>query len=111
VRFIQHEISTRDLTTHFADNSIDVVTSFHCIEHLHGSPRLVLEAAMRVLKPKGIMIIEVPNAANVRKRLAVLCGRTNYGPLTPSIIAICFGATLESTPQVICARWPKTWVR
>jgi hypothetical protein len=26
------------------------------------------------------MVIEVPNAVNARKRLAVLCGRTNYGP-------------------------------
>jgi len=79
VRFIQNEISSCDLTTHFANSSIDMVTSFHCMEHLHGSPRLVLESAMRVLKPRGTMVIEVPNAANARKRLAVLCGRTNYG--------------------------------
>lgn len=79
VRFIQAEISTCDLRRYFADNSVDIVTSFHCIEHLHRSPRLVLESAMRVLKPGGSLIIEVPNAVNARKRLAVLCGRTNYG--------------------------------
>jgi hypothetical protein len=35
---------------------------------------------MRVLKAGGTMLIEVPNAANARKRLALLCGRTNYEP-------------------------------
>jgi SAM-dependent methyltransferase len=80
VQFISHEISTYDLTVDFAENSVDVVTSFHCIEHLHRSPRLVLESAMRVLKPGGKMFIEVPNAANARKRLALLRGHTNYEP-------------------------------
>jgi SAM-dependent methyltransferase len=80
VHFISHEISTYDLSEDFADNSVDVVTSFHCLEHLHRSPRLALESAMRVLKPGGKMLIEVPNAANARKRLALLCGRTNHEP-------------------------------
>jgi len=79
-RFIEREISTCDLTKYFADNSVDIVTSFHCIEHLHSSPKVPLESAMHVLKPGGTMIIEVPNAANLRKRLALLLGRTNYGP-------------------------------
>ena len=35
---------------------------------------------MRVLKPGGTLFIEVPNAANVRKRAALLCGHTNYLP-------------------------------
>jgi SAM-dependent methyltransferase len=80
VQFIRQEISTCDLTQHFADNSVDVVTSFHCLEHLHQSSKRVLESAMRVLKPGGILFIEVPNAANARKRLALLCGYTNYLP-------------------------------
>ena len=80
VQFISHDISTYDLTVDFAENSVDVITSFHCIEHLHRSPRFVLESAMRVLKPGGKMLIEAPNAANARKRLALLCGYTNYEP-------------------------------
>ena len=35
---------------------------------------------MRILKPGGRMVLEVPNAANLRKRLALLSGQTNYGP-------------------------------
>ena len=80
VRFIVKDISTYDLTADFADNSVDVISSFHCMEHLHSSPRLVLQSAMRVLKPGGKLVIEVPNAANARKRLSLLFGRTNYTP-------------------------------
>jgi SAM-dependent methyltransferase len=79
VRFIPHDISTCDLRDFFPANSVDVITSFHCIEHLHRSPQLLLESALEVLKPGGLLVIEVPNAVNARKRLAVLCGRTNYG--------------------------------
>jgi hypothetical protein len=37
-----------------------------------------MESAMRVLKPGGTLLIEVPNAANLRKRFNLLRGRTNY---------------------------------
>jgi SAM-dependent methyltransferase len=80
VRFISHDLSTYDLTVDFAENSVDAITCFHCLEHLHRSPRLVLQSALRVLKPGGKMLIEVPNAANARKRLALLCGHTNHEP-------------------------------
>jgi hypothetical protein len=36
---------------------------------------------MRVLKPGGILLIEVPNAAEALKR-GPLLGRTNYLPMT-----------------------------
>lgn len=80
VRFIRQEVASCDLTQYFADSSVDVVSSFHCLEHLHQSPKGVLESAMRVLKPGGTLLIEVPNAANARKRVALLFGRTNYLP-------------------------------
>lgn len=78
VRFIHGEVSEFDFTTQFAPGSVDIVASFHCLEHLHHSPKFVLESAMRALKPGGLLLIEVPNAANIRKRLALLLGRTNY---------------------------------
>lgn len=79
VKFLKSELCVCDVRTYFAEESVDVIASFHSIEHLHGSPRVVLESGMRVLKPGGRMIIEVPNAVNLRKRLAVVTGRTNYG--------------------------------
>ena len=80
VQFIQAEITTYDFTKHFTEDSLDFVTSFHCVEHLHQSPKIPLESAMRALKPGGTLLIEVPNAANLRKRLALLMGRSNYEP-------------------------------
>jgi SAM-dependent methyltransferase len=78
VQFIRGEVSTFDFANRFAANSIDVVASFHCIEHLHQSPKFALESAMQALKPGGLLLIEVPNAANIRKRIALLMGHTNY---------------------------------
>jgi SAM-dependent methyltransferase len=78
VQFIHADVSTFDFATRFANDSVDVVASLHCLEHLHQSPKLVLESAMRALKPGGLLLIEVPNAANIRKRVALLMGRTNY---------------------------------
>lgn len=70
-----------DYTIPFPREHFDVVTSFAVIEHLHDSPRLILNAMGEHLKTGGLMVIEMPNAVNLRKRLDVLRGRTNYSPL------------------------------
>jgi SAM-dependent methyltransferase len=80
VQFVRDEILTCDLTAAFAENSVDVVTCLHTLEHLHHSPKIPMESAMRVLKPGGTLLIKVPNAANLRKRFNLLRGRTNYEP-------------------------------
>jgi SAM-dependent methyltransferase len=43
-----------------ADNSVDVVTAVSLIEHLY-SPRMMLSEALRVLKPRGALILVTPN--------------------------------------------------
>jgi SAM-dependent methyltransferase len=58
--------------------SFDVVTMFAVIEHLHESPRALLNLAGELLRPSGILCITMPNAVNLRKRLSVLTGRSNY---------------------------------
>jgi len=58
--------------------SFDVVTIFDVIEHLHESPRAILNAAGAHLKTGGVVAVVMPNAVNLRKRLSVLRGRTNY---------------------------------
>lgn len=78
VNFIEKDLQTINLTEYFEKNSVDCVTSHHCIEHFHQSPKSLLESAMSVLKPNGFLVTEVPNAANIRKRIALLFGRTNY---------------------------------
>lgn len=62
----------------FPTASFDVVSSFNTIEHLHGSPRALLNTMGHFARPNGLILILMPNAVNLRKRLDVLRGRTNY---------------------------------
>jgi len=64
----------------FAKQSFDMVMSNDVLEHLHDSPRELLNDLVELLKPKGLLLITVPNAVNIRKRLDVLRGRTNLPP-------------------------------
>jgi len=80
VKFIEAELITCDLKDFFEKGSADLITSHHCIEHFHHSPKWFLESALDVLKRNGMLVIEVPNAANLRKRLCLLFGYTNYLP-------------------------------
>jgi SAM-dependent methyltransferase len=62
----------------FPPESFDVVTIFDVIEHLHESPRGILNAAGTQLRTGGVLAVTMPNSVNLRKRLSVLRGRTNY---------------------------------
>jgi SAM-dependent methyltransferase len=80
VQFIRADLVEFNLLDHFNPGSVDVVSSYHTLEHLHHSPRRMLASAMKILKPGGRVFFEVPNATNLLKRLKVLIGRTNYQP-------------------------------
>ncbi|WFE88108.1 class I SAM-dependent methyltransferase [Roseibium porphyridii] len=45
----------------FSENSMDTVVSFHVLEHLP-EPMLVLNDIFRLLKPGGLVVVEVPHA-------------------------------------------------
>jgi SAM-dependent methyltransferase len=62
----------------FPANSLDVVTSFDSIEHWHRSPKAALHRAMEALRPGGLFFLGVPNAVNIRKRIAVPLGISNW---------------------------------
>ncbi|MFL5382950.1 MAG: class I SAM-dependent methyltransferase [Longimicrobiaceae bacterium] len=62
----------------FPPGSFDVVTIFEVIEHLHESPRRLLNGAGTQLRTGGVLAVTMPNSVNLRKRLSVLRGRTNY---------------------------------
>lgn len=62
----------------FAANSLDVVTSFDSIEHWHRSPKTALHQAMQALRPGGLFFLGVPNGVNIRKRIAVPLGISNW---------------------------------
>lgn len=61
----------------FENNSFDMVMCNDVLEHLHESPRLLVNRMMELLKPGGLLFITVPSAVNIRKRLAVIRGKTN----------------------------------
>ena len=61
----------------FPKNHFDMVMSHDVLEHLHDSPREILNDLCSLLKPNGLLFITVPNAVNIRKGIAVLRGETN----------------------------------
>jgi SAM-dependent methyltransferase len=52
----------------FPDKYFDVVTFWHVLEHLH-DPLGDLHEAYRILKPDGLLVVDVPNIASWQARL------------------------------------------
>jgi SAM-dependent methyltransferase len=59
------------------DGPFDMVMAHDILEHLHESPRAILGELMRRVAERGWLFVTVPNAANLRKRIAVARGATN----------------------------------
>lgn len=78
IQFLQQDMRT---PLPFSEKYFDVVLLSGVIEHLHESPREIINSAFSLLKDKRIIVIEMPNAVNLRKRISVLFGRTNYCPV------------------------------
>jgi len=70
--------NTNDNSIPFPENSFDVVVILDVIEHLHESPRSILNIAGKALKVGGICVITMPNSVNFLKRIKVLLGKSNY---------------------------------
>jgi O-antigen chain-terminating methyltransferase len=48
------------------DNSLSIVSGFHIVEHIDfAQVQQLVEQALRVLKPGGLLILETPNAENL----------------------------------------------
>jgi 2-polyprenyl-3-methyl-5-hydroxy-6-metoxy-1,4-benzoquinol methylase len=54
----------------------DAALLIDVIEHMHDSPRALLNYTLSSLKPNGLLIIETPNAIALHKRLRLLFGKT-----------------------------------
>jgi SAM-dependent methyltransferase len=77
VRTIEADLTCWDPVQAFAPASLDVVFTAHALEHFHASPLRLLREAVSRVRAGGRLVIAVPNAVNLRKRIAVLRGRTN----------------------------------
>ena len=75
---IEVHVQEGDYTIPWQTASFDIVTMSSVIEHLHESPREILNFAGAYLKPGGLLVVAMPNSVNLRKRLAVILGRSNY---------------------------------
>lgn len=75
---IDYCVPDEDEAFDFAEREYDVLMLHDVIEHFHSSPRVLLNKLLRYVRPEGILAITVPNAANLRKRVHLLFGRTNY---------------------------------
>jgi 2-polyprenyl-3-methyl-5-hydroxy-6-metoxy-1,4-benzoquinol methylase len=79
------EIVSKDVIAEPVDlpaESLDVITSFDCLEHFHHSPRRLLHALKTALKPGGVVILSVPNCCNVRKRFSMVAGTYHWSPIS-----------------------------
>lgn len=102
-----HLQTPENYTIPFERGSFDVVTSIAVIEHLHDTPRIILNAMGEQLKTGGMLVVVMPNSVNLRKRLSVLRGKTNYNPLGELYFSIGGGYrghvreyTLDETVQI-----------
>jgi len=64
----------------FNKSEFDMVILNDVIEHLHDSPRVLLNDLVDILKDGGLLFITVPNAGNIRKRIHLMLGKTNLPP-------------------------------
>lgn len=78
------EVVTRDVISDglgMAPESVDVVATFDSLEHWHNSPKELLAEVMRTLRPGGWFFCGVPNALNLRKRVAVPLGKAKWSQM------------------------------
>lgn len=62
----------------FENGSFDMVMMHDVLEHLHDSPRDLLIDLLELVRPEGYFFATVPNAVNIRKRIRVMFGKTNF---------------------------------
>jgi SAM-dependent methyltransferase len=61
-----------------AQSPFDLIVFSETIEHLYTSPLTVLPELKKLLNPGGAILIQTPNAAALKSRWALLCGRNPY---------------------------------
>ena len=94
-RFEKHGVNVLDVdlvrdALPFPDNSFDMILLLAVIEHLPTPPKRILEELRRLLKPGGVLALEVPNIAALRNRVGLLFGRSIHCPLKEWYFEDCY---------------------
>jgi len=61
-----------------------IIVMADVIEHLYTAPGLVLSFIKTLLAPRGLLVLQTPNAAALHKRLKLLLGANPYEQIRPS---------------------------
>lgn len=71
------------------DESRDIVSGFHLVEHMPFSDvQVLVQEAMRVLRPAGLLILETPNPENIAVGTSSFyLDPTHHRPLPPGLLA------------------------
>lgn len=65
----------------FEDGSVDVVLFTEVLEHIPVGPGRLFQEICRVLRPRGRLLLSVPNVASLKNRLKLLIGRALLKPV------------------------------
>lgn len=71
------------------DESQVLVSGFHIVEHIHHNDvKTLIQEALRVLKPAGLLILETPNPENITVgTLSFYLDPTHLNPIPPRLLA------------------------
>jgi SAM-dependent methyltransferase len=75
IRWIQWDLLRNPLP--LTSDCCDLLTLFDVLEHIP-RPNPLLREAHRLLRPGGVLVIKLPNTANLRNRLRLLRGRSPH---------------------------------
>jgi trans-aconitate methyltransferase len=76
---IQYDLNDAGVTAIQSGQApFDLIVFSETIEHLYTSPLTVLNELKKLLSPAGAVLIQTPNAATLKSRWALLCGRNPY---------------------------------
>lgn len=73
-----YEINLNEITTLKLDKKYDLIILAEVIEHLHIAPQIILNYLHSILKDKGTLLIQTPNACSLWKRISIILGRNPY---------------------------------
>jgi 2-polyprenyl-3-methyl-5-hydroxy-6-metoxy-1,4-benzoquinol methylase len=77
INLIEYSACSADIKV----DSFDAVLLIDIIEHMHNSPRQILNYSITSLKPGGLLMITTPNVASLSKRLRFLVGKSAQVPV------------------------------